>query len=328
MPEPGEPARPGSESRPAHWLPTQVAKPACGGPPSRPQGGLGGWDETNLLAELAERQERLVSDMLSRAAQSPEAAELRSAFQVTEAENARLAQELAGSLDRLQEVHHRIRNHLQAVTGLLSAEEVAADSAGARRALRDSIARLTSIAAIHDLLARDPRSGKLCLRELVERLSQHLLAQAGATGRVEVRAQVAEVELDGRATTALVLILTELLSNAIEHGFPQHARGQVEVRLAQAGRAVRLTVKDNGPGLPAGLDAAHADTLGLKLVGRLAERDLSGHLSVRSDGGACFQVEFAIPPRSLSPVQGAGMARSGPREVLQGPRGAARRRRA
>ncbi len=278
MPEPGE-----WESRPADWLPGQS------------------WDEANLLAELAERQERLVSDMLSRATENLEAAELRSAFQVAEAENARLAQELAGSLDRLQEVHHRIRNHLQAVTGLLSAEEVAAESAGARQALRDSIARLTSIAAIHDLLARDPRSGKLCLAELIERLSQHLLAQAGATGRVGVRAQVAEVELDGKATTALVLILTELLSNAIEHGFPQHAQGQVDVRLVQAGPVVRLTVRDNGPGLPAGFDAAHASTLGLKLVARLAERDLGGRLSVSSHEGACFEVEFALPPGGPGP---------------------------
>jgi two-component sensor histidine kinase len=273
MPEPGE-----SESRPAHWLPGQ------------------GWDETSLLAELAERQERLVSDLLSRAAQSLE----------TAAENTRLAQDLAGSLDRLQEVHHRIRNHLQAVTGLLSAEEVAADSAGARRALRDSIARLTSVAAIHDLLARDPRSGKLCLRELVERLSQHLLAQVGATDRVEVRAQVAEVELDSKAMTALVLILTELLSNAIEHGFPQNAQGQVEVRLAQAGAAVRLTVKDNGPGLPPGFDVAHTDTLGLKLVDRLAKRDLGGRLSVRRDGGACFEVEFAISLAGQADQAGSG----------------------
>jgi len=262
--------------------------------PSGPAGPQprGWWNEATLLAELGEQQERLVFDMLSRAQQSCEAAQLRSAFHVVEAENVRLARELAGSVDRLQEVHHRVRNHLQAITGLLSAEEVAVDSESARRALRDSIARLTSIAAIHDLLARDPHSGELRLGDLVARLSQHLLAQAGAQERVRVRTQVTEVKLDSKRVTALVLILTELLSNAIAHGFPDGAEGEVSVRLEQAGSRVTLCVNDNGKGLPPGVDAARPESLGLRLVGRLAERDLGGSLAVSSHAGARFEIEF------------------------------------
>jgi len=261
------------------------------------------WNETTLLAELAEHQGRLVFDTLTRAEQS----------RVVEAENARLAAELAGSLDRIQEVHHRVRNHLQAVTGLLSVEEIGADSEAARRALRESIARLTSIAAIHDLLARDPRSGQVCLGEMVERLSQHLLAQAGALGRVSVQARVMEVDLGSKQLTAVVLILTELLSNAIEHGFPEGREGQVEVEVAQVGAGARLVVRDDGRGLPAGLEVGVADStfapqtadcnaaprLGLRLVARLAERDLKGRLSVAArEGqlgqGACFEIEFPL----------------------------------
>ena len=251
-------------------------------------------NEATLLAELSEHQGRLVFDTLSRAEQS----------RAVEAENVRLAEELAGSLDRIQELHHRVRNHLQAVTGLLSVEEVSAESEGARRALRESIARLASVAAIHDLLARDPRSGQVCMGELVERLSQHLLVQAGAAGRVRVRTQVAEVSLDGKRLTAVVLILTELLSNAIEHAFPEGREGEVEVQMAQSGTRARLVVRDNGRGLPAGLEVGSAEgessaRLGLRLVARLAERDLGGRLSVGegdrlSAEGTCFEVEFPV----------------------------------
>jgi two-component sensor histidine kinase len=259
-------------------------------------GGLLWHDEATLLARLSEHQTRLVSDTLKRAARSDRIAR----------EKQRLARDLEGSRDRLQEVHHRVRNHLQMVTGLLSAQEVSEQSPTARRALQRSVARLTSVAAIHDLLARDPGSGKLRLPELAEQLSRHLLTQAGAEHRLQVRLDVAALDLPPREATAFVLILTELLTNAVEHGFPADGSGQIQVRVAQhQGRAV-LEVADTGRGLPEGFDLGRAESLGLRLVGRLAERDLGGaaeawngprrdKAQADSSAGACFRVEFPVP---------------------------------
>jgi len=269
--------------------------------PDRTAGGAGGaagapwWDEATLLARLAEQQGRLVFDTLRRAARSERVSQ----------ENERLARDLAVSLDRIQEVHHRIRNHLQTVTGLLSAQEVSEPSPSARRALRKSISRLTSIAAIHDLLARDPRSGQLRLPELAARLSRHLLRQAGAEERVRVRCEVAPLNLGPREATAFVLILTELLSNAIEHGFPGEQAGEIRVRVARkpagrgraAGRGggeALLEVRDTGCGLPEGFELGETESLGLQLVTRLAERDLGGRAQARNAGGACFRIAFPL----------------------------------
>jgi len=245
----------------------------------RQSGQISLYDEANLLARLTEDQAHLVSNVLEQAAIAGHIA----------AENERLLQDLAGSVDRIQEVHHRIRNHLQTVTGLLSAQEVTA-----RRALQKSVGRLASIAAIHDLLARDPVSGLLRLPELAQQLTQHLLRSMNAEGRIRVKTDVSPLTLSTREATAFVLILTELISNAIEHGFPDGASGQIAVRVASQGDTALLEVRDDGLGLPPDLDFQTANNLGLGLVARLAERDLGGTISAEGDGGAVFTITFPV----------------------------------
>jgi two-component sensor histidine kinase len=224
------------------------------------------------LERLSERQSQLVLDLLRQAAD----------VSTVEAENQQLASDLADSFDRIQEVHHRIRNHLQTVTGLLSAHELSEESPTARRALQKSVARLASIAAIHDLLTRDPASAMLELPELVPELAQHLLRSLDAEGRVSIAVEACALSLAPREATAFVLILTELISNALEHGFPGEAGGEISIRVSCDGGTAVLEVRDSGRGLPADFDLRKANHLGLGLASRLAERDLGGCISARN----------------------------------------------
>ncbi len=256
-----------------------------------PSGQIGLFEEARLFALLSDQQEQLVSTLVAQAAQAEAAARQRD----------ELRRDLEGSLDRLQEVHHRIRNHLQTVTGLLSAQELSESSPSARRALQQSVARLTSIAAIHDLLARDPTSGELRLSDLAERLARHLLHQAGAERRLRVRCSLAPVSLRSREATSFVLVLTELLSNAIEHAFPADGEGDIQVTLTCEARRALLEVSDNGRGLPEGFDPKACESLGMRLASRLAERDLAGSLESWSDGGARFRISFPLPAEEEAP---------------------------
>jgi len=242
------------------------------------------YSEATLLARLAKQQSQLVAQMLQQVAHSAEVSQ----------ENTRLARDLAGSHDRLQEVHHRIRNHLQTVTGLLSAQEIAERSPTARRALQQSVARLTSIAAIHDLLARDPGSGELGLSELATQLSSYLVHHAGAEGRIQVHAEIPSIALSPKEATAFILILTELLSNAVEHAFAQEDKGEIFLRVTRNGDQALLEVRDTGRGLPPDFDPDHLEGLGLRLVSRLAKRDLGGSVTAYSRGGACFRVTLRV----------------------------------
>jgi two-component sensor histidine kinase len=241
-------------------------------------------DEASVLARVAERQSSLVSGLLEQAAR----------WRDVSAENERLVSDLAGSIDRIQEVHHRVRNHLQAVTGLLSAQETVERSPTARRALQRSVGRLTSIAAIHELLAREPSSESLQLPQLIGQLSQGLLRSLDPGGGVHLKEEIAPIGMSARKSTALALILAELIANAIEHAFPGGATGEIALRVADEGDAAMLELRDSGIGLPAELDLDSTEGMGLSLVARLVERELKGRFSAETDGGAVFRITFPV----------------------------------
>ena len=89
------------------------------------------------------------------------------------------------------------------------------------------------------------------------------------------------------------LIVNELATNALKHGFPEGGAGEVVVRAQPDGEQITLQVRDNGKGLPADLDLAQAPSLGLRIVEILARR-LGGRVTATNDGGAAFAITFPI----------------------------------
>jgi two-component sensor histidine kinase/putative methionine-R-sulfoxide reductase with GAF domain len=177
-----------------------------------------------------------------------------------------------------QEIHHRVKNNLQTVASLLRLQ---AHSAGVdpRKALEDSVNRILAIAAVHEVLTQ--RSDEeVELDELLDRLRSMLVQGLGAQKRVE--AALEPVSLAGNRATALALVFSELLQNALEHG------GEwVRVELAQRNGQVVLAIADDG----AGITDEESGT-GLSIVRALVRDELRGTLDLRSDGGLRAEVVF------------------------------------
>ena len=177
-----------------------------------------------------------------------------------------------------QEIHHRVKNNLQTVASLLRLQARANDS-DPRKALDDSVNRILAIAAVHEVLT-ERRDDDVDLGELVDRLRAMLVQGLGGGKRVESR--IEPVALHGARATALALVFSELLQNALEHG-----GDEVRVELARADGRVLLTVADNG----AGADDAEEGT-GLSIVRALVRDELNGTLSLSTDGGHRAEVAF------------------------------------
>jgi two-component sensor histidine kinase len=92
------------------------------------------------------------------------------------------------------------------------------------------------------------------------------------------------------------LLLNELITNSLKHAFKDGRSGELRVELARNDDRIRLAVKDNGVGLPAGLDVRGGKSLGLRLVNTLV-RQLRGTLDIADRGGACFELHFAVETR-------------------------------
>ncbi len=177
-----------------------------------------------------------------------------------------------------QEIHHRVKNNLQTVASLLrlQAREEGVDP---REALEHSVNRILAIAAVHEALT-EQREEDVELSELIDRL-RAMLVQGLAGGRA-VEARLQPVSLAGSRATALALVFSELLQNALEHG-----AGAVRIELARRGGDAVLSIADDGPG-PDGMAAG----TGLSIVHALVRDELHGSFDLRRDGGTRAEVVF------------------------------------
>jgi two-component sensor histidine kinase len=177
-----------------------------------------------------------------------------------------------------QEIHHRVKNNLQTVASLLRLQARAPDT-DPRKALEDSVHRILAIAAVHEVLT-EQREEVVELRELLERL-RAMLVQGLAGGKV-VQAELESVSIAGNRATALALVFSELLQNALEHG-----GNSVQIELAQRNGEVVMSIADDGSGIE-----AEATGTGLSIVQALVRDELQGRLNLRSEEGTRAEVIF------------------------------------
>jgi two-component sensor histidine kinase/putative methionine-R-sulfoxide reductase with GAF domain len=166
-----------------------------------------------------------------------------------------------------QEIHHRVKNNLQTVASLLRLQ-ARADDVDPREALEHSVNRILAIAAVHEALT-EQRDEDVELAELLDRLRASIVQ--GLSGGRDVAASLQPVSLAGDRATALALVFTELLQNALEHG-----AGAVRIELAQRNGTVVLAIADEGDG--AGDTAAGT---GLSIVRALVRDELQGRFDLR-----------------------------------------------
>jgi two-component sensor histidine kinase/putative methionine-R-sulfoxide reductase with GAF domain len=178
-----------------------------------------------------------------------------------------------------QEIHHRVKNNLQTVASLLRLQARAADRVDPREALEHSVNRILAIAAVHEVLT-ERRDDDVDLSELLDRLRSMLVQGIGANKQVE--ASLEPVSLAGARATALALVFSELLQNALEHG-----GDEVRIELAPRNGDVMLAIADSGNG--AGVDA---DGTGLSIVRALVKDELRGSFELLDDGGTRAEVIF------------------------------------
>lgn len=178
-----------------------------------------------------------------------------------------------------QEIHHRVKNNLQTVASLLRLQ-ARDDSVEPKKALGDSVNRILAIAAVHEVLT-EQRDEEVDLAELLERLRSMLTQSVGAER--QVTAELERVPLAGQRATALALVFSELLGNALEHGGMN-----VKVELTQTDGEVLLEVADDGVGFA----SEETKGTGLSIVRALVRNELRGTLELITDAGTHAQVRF------------------------------------
>jgi two-component system, sensor histidine kinase PdtaS len=206
----------------------------------------------------------------------------------------RRERQLIGKDATIREIHHRVKNNLQTVAALLRLQARRVTVPEAVAALEESVRRVSSIAVVHETLS-GTLDESVRFDEIADRIAA-MVTEVAAPDGVRLQRRGSFGTLPAEVATPLAMVVTELLQNAVEHGFAEDAGGLVELRVARAD-GLRVDVADDGRGFPADFSLDDSDRLGLQIVRTLVETELGGRLSLqrREGGGTVVTVEVAVP---------------------------------
>jgi two-component sensor histidine kinase len=206
----------------------------------------------------------------------------------------------------IREIHHRVKNNLQTVAALLRLQARRIDSGSAKSALEEAVRRVGSIAIVHETLSQAVEE-RVAFDEVADRLGAMVTEVSAVGDRVRVRRDGAFGVLASETATALAMVLTEVLQNAVEHGYTGDGEtegegegkkrgGTIVVSARRLVGRLHLTVEDDGRGLPEGFDLDGSTNLGLSIVRTLVESELGGQLEVgRAPAGSGARVVVDVP---------------------------------
>ncbi len=200
----------------------------------------------------------------------------------------------------LREIHHRVKNNMQIVASLLYLQAHAnRDKVGplALEAFSKSQDRIKSMAMIHDRLYRSGDLSSIDFGAYLHALVPDLLAAYAAGDRIKANIESESVLLPIDQAIPCGLIVNELVTNCLKHGFPGSRTGTIDITARQVsdGRT-ELSVIDDGVGFSRFEDSHRTGLMGLRLVQDLAHQ-LDGHVSIDSIDGTCVRVLFGEPKR-------------------------------
>ena len=203
----------------------------------------------------------------------------------------------------LREVHHRVKNNLAAIIGLLELQrEGIAERPPTCQLLccqlEELSNRIRSMALVHEMLYQSDNLNRIDFHEYLQTLVAHLRHAFDPSGAIRIEVAAPGVYLDLDTAIPCGLIVNELVINALKYAFPGRrppsgaSACEIAVTATLDGIACTLTVTDNGVGLPAGSDWATTRTLGLRLVRMLGQHQLGGQLELHGGQGTRFSLRF------------------------------------
>ncbi|MGB7787658.1 PAS domain S-box protein [Methanoregula sp.] len=209
--------------------------------------------------------------------------------------NEKIVAALAEKEILIREIHHRVKNNLQIISGLLDMTRMRSGDPATAGILTDMMMKIKTMAQIHTRLYESKQFDKVNIGGQIREQAADLSSIYGRSGP-EITCQVDAKDLYLPVDQAIpcALVVNEALSNAFKHAFRGRGKGNVAVSAWQDGGIFRISIRDDGTGIPKDVDISRATSLGLKLIRSLVQQ-LRGTLLIEStDLGSVVNVEFPI----------------------------------
>lgn len=201
----------------------------------------------------------------------------------------------------LREMHHRVKNNLQVITSLLRLHARKVSGRETLEALASAQNRIQAIAMLHEVLHQADNLVTISGSVYIEQVIAALARLRTTPHRVRLTSDIADVSLHIEDAAPIGLIVSELVTNAFTHGFPDDRAGEVRVSMRQVEEtALELVVSDDGVGLSEEIDLETIESMGLQLVAMLTRTQLGGTLDISSESGTTVTVNVCLSNTNLS----------------------------
>jgi PAS domain S-box-containing protein len=197
----------------------------------------------------------------------------------------------------LSEVHHRVKNNMQVISGLLDLPAALSGNQERRRMFHESQSRIHAMSLVHEKLYGSKDLARIDLADYVRTMSQDLFQTYKSNlGKIDLIIQTdGDVYVDINKAIPCGLILNELISNALKHAFPGDIHGELQIIISgMKNTEIEIIVRDNGVGLPDNVDIHQPLLVGLYLVKGLVKNQLDGQIEVRRDSGTEIRFKFPL----------------------------------
>ena len=197
----------------------------------------------------------------------------------------------------LREVHHRVKNNMQVISGLLDLQASSSKNPELIAMFHESQSRIQAMSLVHEKLYGSKDFARIDLAGYVRTLSQDLFQSYKINpGKIDLIVQPdGDVYVDINKAIPCGLILNELISNALKHAFSRYGAGEITIIIGESdSKEIEIVVRDNGLGLPDDVDIHQPRSAGLHLVNGLVKNQLDGQMEVRRDNGTEFRIKFPL----------------------------------
>lgn len=195
----------------------------------------------------------------------------------------------------LSEIHHRVKNNLAIVSGLLELQSMEMDNEN-KLPLQRSINRIQSIAMVHELMYQTEKLSSVNIKHYLEQLIPAIHRTMQTKSDVQINLDMQDYMLNINQAIPLGLLMNELLTNSFKYAFLKIFDGKIDIKIAVKGDNLLVVYEDNGPGFKPGNDFYNSSSLGLSLIHAQLEQ-LHADFKVVTEGRFALEFTFQISGR-------------------------------
>lgn len=203
----------------------------------------------------------------------------------------RLEKSLEENQTLLGEIHHRVKNNLAVVAGLLQLQWLKEDDTDLINKLKEGANRMKAVAGIHQQLYESGDYSDVAVGENITRLATDIISTMESEKEINLVSNCDTMHLNVKQTMPCTLIANEVVTNSLKHAFEGIEEGTITINLITSNNLVNLTISDDGVGLPDNFDSRE-ESLGMNLIQTLSNQLDADYNFSSSEKGTTFSMEF------------------------------------